>query len=197
MKKLSDYQAIIVDLDGTLYYQKPVRIAMLKTMLLHFWRFRDFLIIKRYRELFERGLNKQERLSRLPENAPSVVQEWMIKRALPYLTRYRDNALISLLNETKKNGKTIIVYSDYPVIEKLAAVGFTPDQAYSSNDVGCMKPNPDGIIRILQTQGLNPGDCIVIGDREEKDGALARNMGANALILPANEEERKEIYHKI
>ena len=29
MKRLTEYQAIIVDLDGTLYYQKPVRLAML------------------------------------------------------------------------------------------------------------------------------------------------------------------------
>ena len=44
MKPLTNYPAIIVDLDGTLYYQKPVRIAMLKEMVLHFWRFRDFLM---------------------------------------------------------------------------------------------------------------------------------------------------------
>jgi len=47
MKRLTEYQAVIVDLDGTLYYQKPVRHAMLKEMALHFWRLRDFLVVKK------------------------------------------------------------------------------------------------------------------------------------------------------
>ena len=47
MKKLTDYQEIIVDLDGTLYYQQPVRMAMLKEMALHFWKLRDFLVVKK------------------------------------------------------------------------------------------------------------------------------------------------------
>jgi beta-phosphoglucomutase-like phosphatase (HAD superfamily) len=54
MKRLTEYQAIIVDLDGTLYFQKPVRMAMLNSMALHFWKFRDFLIIQKYRKLSSR-----------------------------------------------------------------------------------------------------------------------------------------------
>ena len=73
MKQLSEYRALIVDLDGTLYFQKPVRMAMLKDMLLHFWRVREFLIVRKYRKLYEQGCEETERLARLPAAALSAV----------------------------------------------------------------------------------------------------------------------------
>ena len=197
MKRLTDYSAIIVDLDGTLYFQKPVRYAMFSEMLLHFWRFRDFLIVKKYRMLYEQGLDENERLSRLPVSAKKIIQEWMVNRPLPYIKKNQDGTLISLLQSLMKEQITVIIYSDYPVKEKLRALSFSPNQAYSASDVKVMKPNAVGILQILSQQGIAPETCLVIGDRIEKDGALARNMGADSLILPSTYKERVEIYKKI
>ena len=36
--------------------------------------------------------------------------------------------------------------------------------------------------------------CLVIGDRDEKDGALARGMGSDVLILPPSNEDRNALY---
>ena len=194
--RVSEYKTVIVDLDGTLYYQKPVRRAMLREMLTHFWRIREVLIVKKYRMLFERGMDERERLSYLPENAPEIIREWMIERPLPYVKKYRDGELIDRLKRTMDSGCTVIVYSDYPVQEKLDALGFIPNQAYSAEDIGSMKPDATGIIRTLCEQGIDPERCVVIGDREEKDGLLARNMGAGAVILPSNKAGRKSFYEQ-
>ena len=194
--RLSDYQAVIVDLDGTLYYQKPVRRAMLRDMLLHFWRVREFLVVKKYRTLFEQELAEQERMLRLPGDAPNIIREWMIVRPLPYVKKYCDDVLIDRLKRAMSIGRTVIVYSDYPVQEKLDALEFMPSQAYSSEDVGSMKPDATGIVRVLREQGLELEHCVVIGDRQEKDGMLAHNMGAKALILPADKVGRKAVYEK-
>ena len=196
MRKLTEYRAIIVDLDGTLYFTNPVRIAMLREMALHFWRIGDFLIVWKYRKLYERGYSEAERMATLPESAPRIIREWMIDRPLPYVAKYRDASLIMLLKQAMAAGITVIVYSDYPVKEKLGALDFAPDQAYAADDLGCMKPDATGLARILKAQGINPEDCLVIGDRAEKDGMLASNMGADRLILSLNQEARGEAYRR-
>ena len=59
MRKASlyDYRAVIFDLDGTLYYQKPFRLRMLFYLIgyaiRHPFRVRDLFLIKRYREIRE------------------------------------------------------------------------------------------------------------------------------------------------
>ena len=194
MRRLTEYQAIIVDMDGTLYYQKMVRQRMLKEMMMRPWRIRDFLIVKKYRELFEGGLDEQERYLVLPADAPAIINEWMIERPLPYLKMFRDKKLIDLLVRVMKLNAKVIVYSDYPVIEKLRALDFSPNLAYTSADTGCLKPNADGITRLLRQHAIIPERCLVIGDRNEKDGALANSMSADALILPASIEDRAVLY---
>ena len=197
MKPLIDYQAIIVDLDGTLYFQKPVRMAMLGEMSLHFWRFREFLIIQQYRKLYEQGYSEIERKVRLPSNASQIIDDWMRKRPLPFIEKHRDGALIALLEQAKNAGVAVIVCSDYPVREKLEALRFSPDQAYSAEDLGCMKPNAEGLITMLTKQHIDPNACLVIGDREDKDGILGSNMGAEVLILPASRNKRANIYTQL
>ncbi len=196
MKPLTNYPAIIVDLDGTLYYQTPVRIAMMKEMVLHFWRFRDFLMIQKYRKLYKQGYSETERKAFLPAATSQVVHEWMLKRPLPFVAKYRDDVLITQLEQVMKSGIIVIVYSDYPVKEKLEALRFLPDQAYSAEDLGCMKPNAEGLIRILAEQHIDPKACLVIGDRKDKDGVLGSNMSAEVLILPASRKKRADIYKK-
>ena len=120
----------------------------------------------------------------------------MIERPLPYVKKYRDGELIDWLKSAMDSGCIVIVYSDYPVQEKLIALGFTPNQAYSAEDIGSMKPDATGIVRVLCEQGIEPERCVVIGDREEKDGLLARNMGTEAVILPSDKAGRKAFYEQ-
>lgn len=197
MKKITDYKAIIVDLDGTLYYQKPVRLAMATVMASRFWRIKDFLIVKKYREMFEQGLTEEERMKLLPDGADKIINEWMIQRPLKYVRKYRDKEMIADLDGLIASGFTVIVCSDYPVKEKLGAIGFEPHHAYSATDLGCMKPDAEGLARVLRKLGIKPDDCLVIGDRYEKDGLLARNMNAGYVILPKGRKERKELYSRL
>ena len=197
MKKLTEYRALIVDLDGTLYYQKPVRLAILKEMLFHFWKLPDFLIVKKYRTLFENGISEKERLSRLPSQAPRVIREWMIERPYPYIKKNGDYELINVLMEAQARGIIVIVYSDYPVEEKLSALGFVPDMALCSETIGRLKPDASGLKSVLTQESIVPEQCLVIGDRIDKDGALADNLDANILLLSQNPVERGKKYMEL
>lgn len=56
-KSLYDYQVVIFDLDGTLYFQRPFRLRMIGFLagyiLTHPRCAKDFLIIKKYRKVRE------------------------------------------------------------------------------------------------------------------------------------------------
>ena len=194
MKKLTDYQAIIVDMDGTLYYQQPVRMAMLVEMLLHFWRLPEFVIVQKYRSLYENGLSYQKRLTLLPDSAPRVIQEWMINRPLKHIRKHQDSELLDILMQAAKKGIIVIVYSDYQVIEKLEAVEFTPSYYFTADEFDTLKPDASALIEALITRSIDPKQCLVIGDRYEKDGILAQNMGADYFILPSTKVKRKRCY---
>ena len=197
MKKLSEYPALIVDLDGTLYAQRPVRLAMLREILRQFHRLSDFRIIRKYRRMYEQGLSETARLARLPARAPGVIREWMIERPLPYLRRYRDDALMDLLARARERGIKVFICSDYPAAEKLAALSLAVDGVCSAADTGCLKPDPSALLDMLGPLGIRASDCLVIGDRADKDGAMAAAMRADFLLLPADMAARRALYARL
>ena len=56
-KKITEYKALVFDLDGTLYFQRQLRLKMAWMLgswyLCHFWRIKELFIIKRFREIRE------------------------------------------------------------------------------------------------------------------------------------------------
>lgn len=197
MRKSNEYEAIVVDLDGTLYFQKPVRIAMAKEAVLRPWRARDLAVVWKYRKLLEREVPEEKRLRLLPPDAPAVVREWLVERPLRLVATFEDETLVDMLRMASESGTTVIVYSDHPVEEKLKALNFAPNFALRSEDVGLPKPNADGLKAFLSKRGINPKRCLVIGDRFEKDGKLAENMEADSLILPKGKRKRRKAYGKL
>lgn len=184
-KSIEEYRSIITDMDGTLYFQVPVRFCMAFEMLCHFWRFRDFLIIKRYREMAEHGIGELQRFTHLPPCAPSVIDEWMQKRPLKYIRFFRDRQLIAMLNKRQLREVMIVVYSDYPAIAKAKSVGLNADRVFCASDkeIDCMKPDPNGLMSILRIIDIEPEDALFIGDRYTKDGKCAESAGVDFVIL--------------
>ncbi len=194
-KKISDYKALILDMDGTLYYQLPVRIGMAKELffyyLLRLNRISELISIYQYRKNHERG-----QLQTPDKN----IMYWMEKRPKKYIRFYRDKKLITLAETMQKQGVKIVIYSDYPLKEKLEALTpFKPDYYFSANDtnIQCLKPDPKGLSHIIDVLNLPTEDIIFIGDRLEKDGLCAQNMGIDYLILDSNCFIRNQFYRKI
>jgi len=189
------HKAIIADLDGTLYFQLPVRLSMLCAIVLFCLtkphKIKEIQIVRSYRKKYEKGMEHHDRCLVLSKDynmdvmrVENIIQKWMIDNPLRSVHKYRDKNLLLLLEEMKNKGTKIIVYSDYPVTEKLKALNFTPDVAYSADDVGCLKPSPEGLLYILKENGLTAADCLFIGDKYEKDGKCAENAGMEYIILP-------------
>jgi putative hydrolase of the HAD superfamily len=208
MNVAGKYSALVVDLDGTLYFQNPVRLCMAISILFfcitHPFKWQEIFLIRSYRKLYSNSVNHLERCSLLARQyhlhtnqVEDIVQKWMVERPIPFVRKFRDKRLIPLLENCRALGIKIFVYSDYPVSDKLKAIGFAPDAAYSADDVGCLKPSPDGLLHILKENAAKASECLFIGDKFEKDGKCAENTGMDYYIIPQSRFKRGKFFTKI
>jgi phosphoglycolate phosphatase/putative hydrolase of the HAD superfamily len=196
----SDVDVAVFDVDGTLYDQRRLRLHMLGELLVACARARSpelALTLREYRRVRERLAERPdapfmlrqfvltgERRRRAPEAIERLVAEWIDMRPLRFLRRCRYSGLDRLFAALRGAGKTIAIFSDYPAREKLAALGLHADVFASAcdADVGRLKPHPAGLLKILRATGAAPERCLMIGDRADRDGAAARQVGMRALI---------------
>jgi HAD superfamily hydrolase (TIGR01549 family) len=214
MKKLDEYKAVIFDMDGTLYYQKPFRIRMLLFLLGHVIShpssFNDMLIIKKYREVREHwdksakdlDTAQYEYVARLKnttaEHVEEVVKFYMHKAPLRLLPSFKDSELAKIIDNLHAKGVKVIVYSDYPAEDKLKAFNIKADRCYCSADarIGSMKPDPKGLKVILSDIGLKSEEALMVGDRYEKDGLAAKACKMDYIILPSSSGKRRKLLAK-
>lgn len=207
---MKNYKAYIVDMDGTLYFKRPMQLRMAWQLgwyyLFRLRRVKELLLLRDYRRLREReeitGREGFESVIRqkLAENyalprqrVDEVVDSWMLQRPLEAVGRSRDEGLLRFLREQQSRGARVFVYSDYPAEDKCRAIGFAPDGIYWPDGVRirAMKPEPEGLALLLEENGLKPEDALFIGDRAEKDGKCAAALGVDAWILPGSAAGRK------
>lgn len=218
-KNINDYDIYIFDLDGTLYFQKPFRIAMARYLafyvLRHPFAVKDIFLLKLYREIREDwdkysndsiGKSLPEDLSMEDkqysyvarkknvsfESVKKAVSFFMLEAPLSILPKYVDSDLKHFIEELKKKGKTVVIYSDYPVIDKLKALSIEGDYCYTSEDenIGTMKPDKKGIRVILSDLNVSSDVAVMIGDRYEKDGLSAIANNVDYMILSSKKSER-------
>lgn len=198
--KLKEYRTWLFDLDGTLYSQTPLRIEMAARLLIYYfsrpWQLSELLLIREYRatrEKFfladEENFARLERKYKLP--AEKIINEWMIDRALPAVRRWRREKILRAIDEHRRAGGLTIVYSDYPVEEKLRAMSLTVDHGYWSGDpiIGCLKPEARGLNNVIERLGLLRAEILYVGDRDDRDGECARRAGV--AYLDVKEFERR------
>ena len=87
----------------------------------------------------------------------------------------------------------MVVLSDYGhTQEKLQALGIDSalfDWVVSAPELGGLKPAPQLMESVVARMGVLPHQCLVIGDRDDTDGQLARSVGAT--YWRCNSEDQK------
>ncbi len=187
-------EAVIFDLDGTLYDQRKMRIYMLFDLFFYYLvrphRLYELRIIyyfrkKRYELVHEANLEEAQyehiahHLHHSQAQVKKVISLWIEERPLRYMRRCRYPYIVPLFKAIRARGMKIAVVSDYPVEKKLHALGLEADGKVCSteSEVNHFKPHPQGFLIASQRLGVSPRHCIVIGDRDDKDGDGARNAG--------------------
>jgi putative hydrolase of the HAD superfamily len=200
---VSDWESIRLvafDVDGTLYRQRPLRLRMAVNLLLDALLNRDMITIRvlaRFRRIRERlGDGEVADFARAlfaetaaanaisEDEARAIVAEWIDRRPLPYLAAYRYPGLVELFSGLRRKGKSIGILSDYAATAKLEALDLAADHVVSAQDegIGVLKPDPKGLLALIEAAGAEPATTVLIGDRPDRDGLAARRIGARALI---------------
>jgi putative hydrolase of the HAD superfamily len=195
--------AWLIDLDGTLYHQWPVRLAMATEILLA--GARHLALIRHFRKEQERlrsepiatsddspfvtQLRRTARAMDKPlEQVAEVIHEWMERRPGKWLKLFRRRWLIGEIAAFRASGGKTGLVSDYPAVTKLTALGVSDyfDVAVACGEPGgpqTLKPSPEGYLMAAERLGVNPRHCLVIGDRDDADGEAARSAGMHFRLL--------------
>jgi len=178
--------AVLLDLDGTLYRQGPLRLKMAAQLLwLPFRRLslrharRVWRTIGCFRKLREelRELGQPdgsldelqytapaERLGDDPEALQRVITEWMYERPLPQLAAYRREGVVEMFSYLHERGIKIGIFSDYPAAEKLEALGLAEHASLvlcaTDPEINAFKPHPAGFLHACRVWGLEPADVL-------------------------------------
>ncbi len=194
----ASYDAWLVDLDGTLYRARWVKLAMAVELALFGWS--ALATLRQFRHAHEAMREEQRfggqalthdspfrvqlaRTARLlnepSERVERVVQDWMFRRPGKWIRRFPRASLLAELHAFKAAGGRTALVSDYPAQQKLDALGagslFDVIVANGEkNGPARLKPDPQGYLHAAALLDVAPRACLVIGDRDDADGAAAR-----------------------
>lgn len=188
------HAAWLVDLDGTLYVQAPVRLAMAAELSLLGWTSLRFLrqFRREHEAVRELGLEGDpfrlqiertaQALAASPSAVEATVRDWMIERPTKWLPLFRRRELLAELAAFRATGGRTALVSDYPARRKLEALGASGlfDIVVASGEPDGptrLKPHPGGMLRAAAALGIEPERCLVIGDRPDADGRAASAAG--------------------
>ena len=187
------YKLVVFDLDGTLYDKRGLSLRM----VLHApW---DVVKMRAERQTraYMRGLwlgaenfaqTYNEQLAQRMECSPLQAKEWYEQRYMPLMVKligqYQPlgDWVLPFVQDCQQQGIKMVVLSDYGFAkEKLQALGLEPalfDWVLSAPELGGLKPAAELMHHVAERMGVAVEDCLVIGDREDTDGEMARRSGA-------------------
>ncbi len=187
---MNNVKAAIFDLDGTLYDKSrlPFRLVcsqLLKGKLSYLKKERT--VRKQLKGLY---FNNSEQFESVffDKFGMNNAKEWFYGDYLPdmvhILRRHYtcDEETVSLMRDYHDKGVKTAVFSDYGFVEeKLQALGFDmtiADYLFDAPSLGGLKPCRESFLKICETLGVQPSECVMYGDREDTDGdgARAANM---------------------
>jgi HAD superfamily hydrolase (TIGR01549 family) len=205
-------RAVLFDLDGTLYWQVPVRVAMACEMALSCataWNrgvadVRMVFAFRRIREELRFDGASREPLERRQYDAVATqlscsaaavrraVDQWIYRRPLKWLRYCRRSGLLEFLDFLAARGVRCGVLSDYPSHEKLAALGIANrfDLVLSAvdADIDAFKPDPRGFVVASARWGIPTREVLYVGDRTDVDAVGAAAAGMQCVLITERPE---------
>jgi HAD superfamily hydrolase (TIGR01549 family) len=210
-----EIRAVVLDVDGTLYAQGPVRRAMLARLARAHWRrpltgrevTRILTAYRRAQEslrasAFEGDVTAAQVDLAARESGvdaatvAACVDQWMETAPLDLVAASARDGLADALDAMATSGLKLAVVSDYPAHRKLEALGIADrfDVIVSAQDerVQTFKPNPRGILVALRDLGVAPSEALYVGDREDVDAPAAAAAETRCVLIGASRRKARD-----
>lgn len=201
-------RAVLFDVDGTLYHQRPVRLCMamelaaltagrgrlgrareIAAMILTFRKVREELRAAPDGIVLERAqfADAASRLGCDARELERVIDEWMFRRPLKYLRAARRRGVDTLLQSLTARGVLVGALSDYPPAAKLEALGlarhFSLAVETTDSAINAFKPHPRGFLHACSIWGVAPQEVLYVGDRPDVDAVGAAAAGLRCHLV--------------
>jgi HAD superfamily hydrolase (TIGR01549 family) len=103
----------------------------------------------------------------------------MFRRPAKWIYVFRRRSLIRELHKFRARGGRVAIVSDYPAKHKLESLALSQvvEAVIASGESATyqLKPRGDAYAAAAQLLGVDPRDCLVVGDRNDTDGVAARH----------------------
>jgi HAD superfamily hydrolase (TIGR01549 family) len=184
--------AFIFDLDGTLYdtggFARRLVLARPGEALLMLAERKTRKILRGCDYGTPEAYDREffSRMSRIAKKPAETLRAWYNNRYMPLMIQilrrqYRPRpGAAELLRALAGRSFPFAVYSDYPrTTERLSALGLeaAASKTYGPEHFGAQKPAVRPFLIIAQDLGVPPARVLVIGDRDDTDGAGAAAAG--------------------
>ena len=184
---------VIFDLDGTLY-AKPHMVWHMLFSAPNEWRLM-WAERKTRKQLRGKWLGDENKfyqtyfqtMATYCSLSTDQLRIWYFEKYMPLMVnviqKYYKTAewILPLILECKKRGIRLVILSDYGhTHEKLEALGIENDLfdwVVSAPELGGLKPAPQLISKVTESMGVTNSQCLIIGDRVDTDGLLAKSAG--------------------
>jgi HAD superfamily hydrolase (TIGR01549 family) len=214
MRSADAIRGVLVDVDGTLYHQAPVRALMAGEIAIYTLRHpragRDLVrILRTFRRVREglRPLGRTatpitdlglcetaRRVGVRPTAVQQAVDEWMFQRPLKHLARARRRRLIAVLTRLHQQRIPLGVLSDYPADAKLRAMGladlFSAVVCTTDPAINALKPHPRGFRHACAVLACDTSRVVYVGDRADVDTAGASAAGMSCCLVGGSRRSR-------
>jgi FMN phosphatase YigB (HAD superfamily) len=194
-----DTKIVVLDLDGTLYSKHGMVKHMMASAILE-WK---MMLIERKTRKQLRGIWKGDKDSFYDMYFATMAQGhlfsqdyakwWYETRYMPLMVKVIQKWhkpvewLLPFVHQCKELGVRLVVLSDYGhAKEKIQALGLDEsifDWVISAPELGGLKPAAELMNRVAAKMGVQPHQCLVIGDRDDTDGELARSVNAPFVLV--------------
>jgi FMN phosphatase YigB (HAD superfamily) len=194
-----EIKVVVFDLDGTLYCKRGMVTRMLCTALLD-WR---MMKIERQTRKYLKGIwvgDKEAFYNLYFQNmangrifSQEYARWWYNTRYMPQMVKVLQKSyqlatwVLPFIHQCKQMGIGLVILSDYGhTREKIQALGLDCtlfDWIISAPELGGLKPSPQLLVCVAEKMGVQTNQCLIIGDREDTDGELAKSVNAQFYLI--------------